>query len=80
MLEDEAGELFGGIVLACFEPVGGDVEFACEFAQRFQTRLASVGLDIADVGVGDAFVCEIALAETECEAAFAYPVAHGLSA
>jgi hypothetical protein len=47
MLEDEAGELFGGILLAGFEPVGGDVEFGCEFAQGFQTGLASVGLEVA---------------------------------
>src|ERR1700690_1878090 len=77
MVEDDSRELLGGIVFTGFEPVRGDAELDCEFAQRAHARAAGVRLDPADVRVGDTLAGDVALAEAQCEPAFANPVPDG---
>ena len=77
MLEDESCELVGGVFVAGLQPLGRHAECGCESAYCFDARLAAVCFQPADVGVGDAFARELALAEPELEAALMYAVSDG---
>src|SRR5205823_4221329 len=67
----------GGIIIAGFEPVRGDAELGCEFAQCSHARAARVRLEPADVRVGDALAGEVTLAEAEREPALTNSFADG---
>jgi hypothetical protein len=54
--------------------VHGDVEIGRELAQRFDARRALVRFEPADVCVGDAFACELTLAEPEFESSLPDPL------
>jgi hypothetical protein len=54
VFEDEAGEFLGGILFARLEPVHGDVEFGCEFAQCLDGSAGGIRFEAADVSVGAA--------------------------
>jgi hypothetical protein len=61
VVEDELGQLLGGVIFASLEPVGTDAKALRELAQCSHRRSPRTGFDTADVGVADAGRSEITL-------------------
>src|SRR6266516_7999196 len=65
MDENKPCQLLGRALFARLEPGHADAELRRELAQRLHRGRARPGLDPADVGVGDAWLGEVSLRETE---------------
>jgi hypothetical protein len=65
VLEDECGELVGGVGRAGLEPVRRRLELRRQFPKRLQRRPPLTGFDAADLRIGDARLAEVPLREAE---------------